>query len=169
MTPQEFQRFFPQVMGWIHQTLAAYDKAAQSIASRKFARLPHYFSQAQLEATKVVVIDRVPLPPLSSIGLTQFTEFERGDYDGITYLNTVFVKRPHANDEELHFHELIHVIQWRVLGPERFLAVYAEGLERFGYRDSPLEKMAYDAQELFVRSRQVFDAEKLIAQKLSAY
>jgi len=169
MTPQQFQSVFPQVMGWIQETLTAHDKVAQPLASRKFARLPQYFSQAQLAATKVVAVDRVPVPPLSSIGLTQFKEFELGDYDGITYLNTIFLKTVHASVEELYFHELIHVVQWRLLGPERFLALYADGLERFGYRNSPLESMAYDAQDSFIRSGQVFDAERLVAERLSAY
>jgi hypothetical protein len=62
---------------------------------------------------------------------------------------------------------MIHVVQWHLLGEKRFLAMYATGLEAFGYRNSPLEKMAYDAQELF-SSGQVFDAEKFVAEKLSA-
>ena len=62
---------------------------------------------------------------------------------------------------------MIHLVQWRLLGAEFFLAMYAGGLERFGYRNSPLEKMAYDAQELFARSGLVFDAEKLVEEKLS--
>jgi len=44
---------------------------------------------------------------------------------------------------------LIHVIQWRILGPERFLWLYADGLERFGYRSSLMEVMAYDLQARF--------------------
>jgi hypothetical protein len=91
----------------------------------------------------------VPLPPLSSIGLQRFRDFERGDWDGITYIDTIFLKRTKAADEELHFHELIHVVQWRLLGPERFLKLYADGLERFGYENSPLEKMAYRAEAEF--------------------
>jgi hypothetical protein len=67
---------------------------------------------------------------------------------------------------QLYFHELIHVIQWRLLGPERFLALYAEGLEAFGYHNSPLEQMAYNAQNMFSRSTQIFDAEKLVALSL---
>ena len=112
-----------------------------------------------------MVVDRVPVPPLSSIGLSQFSEFERGDYDGVTYLDTYFLKKAVADDESLHFHEMIHVVQWRLLGAEFFLAIYAGGLEKFGF---PLEKMAYDAQEFFARSGPVFDAEKLVAEKLSA-
>jgi hypothetical protein len=35
----------------------------------------------------------VLVPPLSAIGLSQFAEFETGDYDGIAYLDTFFVKQ----------------------------------------------------------------------------
>ena len=66
----------------------------------------------------------------------------------------------------MHFHELIHVIQWRILGPERFVHSYADGLEHFGYRQSPLEVMAYDAEAAFVTSTEGFDAEKMVAEKL---
>ena len=64
-------------------------------------------------------------------------------------------------------HELIHVIQWRVLGAERFLRSCAVGLERFGDRDSPLEVMAYDAEARFVASTAGFDAEELVAENLA--
>ncbi len=69
-------------------------------------------------------------------------------------------------EEALHFHELIHVIQWRLLGPERFLVDYANGLDEFGYENSPLEKMAYDAEGSFRRSSPVFNAEKFVAERL---
>ena len=59
--------------------------------------------------------------------------------------------KKYVADEGLYFHELMHVVQWRMLGPERFLAAYADGLEKFGYRNSPLEAMAYDAQAAFAR------------------
>ena len=45
------------------------------------------------------------------------------------------------------------------LGPENFLRAYADSWERFGYRQSPLEEMAYDAEA-------AFDAEKMVAEKL---
>ena len=100
------------------------------------------------------------------MGLTRFAEFERVDFDGITYLDTVFLKQVHSKNEVIHFHELIHVIQWRLLGPDRFLYSYANGLERFGYRQSPLEVMAYDVERMFATSTNIFDAEKLVAEKL---
>jgi hypothetical protein len=125
------------------------------VASFGFARLPRYFSEALLASARVVLIDRVPKPPLASMGLSRFEEFQRADNDGITYLDTFFVKRSMAAAERLHFHELIHVVQWRLLGPEMFLAAYAAGLETYGYWDSPLETMAYKAEASFTRSRAV--------------
>lgn len=167
MTPGEFQALYPHLIGWIRLTLAAHKKNAKSVASVGFVRLPLYFSHELLASTKYVAVDRAPTPPLSALGLKRFADFERGDYDGITYLDTVFLKKSHVADEGLYFHELIHVIQWRVLGAERFLAAYADGLETFGYRNSPLEAMAYDAQAAFAQSTQIFNAEKLVVEKLS--
>jgi hypothetical protein len=128
--------------------------------------LPLYFSANTLTSAKVVLVNQLPIPPLSSWGLTRFADFERGTFNGITYLNTFFLKRDEQKNEATHFHELIHVIQWRILGPQNFLRLYADGLERFGYRDSPLEVMAYDAEAAFT-ANDVFDTEKTVAQKLS--
>jgi hypothetical protein len=46
--------------------------------------------------------------------------------------------------------------------------MYAGGLEKFGYRNSPLEKMAYDAEGLFDSAGPVFDAERFVEQRLSS-
>ena len=101
----------------------------------------------------------MPVPPLSAMGLDRFRDFERMDMAGITYLDTYFVRSEHAHVESLHFHELVHVIQWWLLGPEKFLAFYADGLERFGYRNSPLEVMAYNLQDRFESEAQPFNVE----------
>lgn len=166
MVPNEFQKFFHIVFPWIESTLAAHSQTAKQVASSGFARLPQYFSPELLEFAKVVIVDRIPMPPLSQMGLTQFAAFETANFDGITFLNTFFVKRGVETSESLYFHELVHVIQWKMLGPERFLAAYVDGLEKFGYRDSPLEKMAYDAQKIFEESQNVFNVEELVADQL---
>jgi hypothetical protein len=166
VTPEEFQTAYPKVQAWIQRTLDSYEKDAQPIASMRFARLPLYFDHALLETAKFIPIDRVPTPPLSAMGLGRLAAFERGDVHGITYLDRYFIKRTVLTEEALHFHELIHVIQWRLLGPERFLVAYANGLDEFGYENSPLERMAYDAEASFRRSSPVFNAEKFVAERL---
>jgi len=166
MSPEEFHKFYPPLLEWIRNTLDANAHVAQTVSSRGFSRLPHYFTKHTLVTTKVVIVDPLPVPPLASMGLTRFADFLRGDSDGITYIDTIFLKPAQSENENVYFHELIHVIQWRLLGPDRFLLAYANGLECFGYRQSPLEAMAYDAESEFASSTLIFNAEKLVADKL---
>jgi len=160
LSSEQFHALYPPLIGWIRQTLADHADDARPVASLGFRRLPQYYRVETLASAKAIVVDRVPTPPLSKLGATGFEKFEHMDAGGITYLDSFFVDRRCAGDESLHFHELIHVIQWTVLNPERFLMAYADGLQRFGYRDSPLEVMAYDAQARFEHDPVPFDAEQ---------
>ena len=167
LTPEEFQRVAPLLTGWIESTLRDHASTARSVASAGFKRLPLYFSIELLARAKFVPVAKAPTPPLTAMGLAQFRDFEEMDPAGITYLDTYFVRQEHVASERLHFHELIHVVQWLTLGPERFLFLYADGLERFGYRDSPLEVMAYDAEDRFANNSPPFDAEAFVRSQLA--
>jgi hypothetical protein len=159
MTEQEFRKAYPLIAGWIKQTLAEHASAARPVTSLGFSHLPHYYDEQLLASSMVVLVPKVPMPPLSAMGLDRFREFEQMDAGGTTYLNTYFVRADQAHSESLHFHELVHIIQWRLLGPEKFLAFYADGLERFGYRKSPLERIAFRLQKRFEREAQPFSVE----------
>jgi len=159
MTEQGFRAAYPLIVGWIKKTLVEHAAAARPVASFGFNRLPDYYVAQLLASSKAVVVSRVPMPPLSAMGLDRFRDFEQMNAGGMTFFDTYFVRADHARDESLHFHELVHVIQWRLLGLERFLACYADGLERFGYRRSPLEVMAFRLQGRFQREAQPFSVD----------
>jgi hypothetical protein len=155
MNIQHLLTKLPQVRSWIMATLAQHQAQARPVSSYGFQRLPQFYSADTLASTLVVEVPRVPVPPLADMGLPEFAEFQNGNYRGITYLNTYFLCANEARDESLHFHELVHVIQWQHLGPDRFLAAYAAGYllaksqQKDPYRDNPLEVMAYDLQAKF--------------------
>jgi hypothetical protein len=111
MSPEEFAKLYPPLLDWIRTTLTASAHVAQTVASRGFSRLPLYFTEKTLASTKVVMLDPLPMPPLSSMGLARFADFERGNFDGITYIDTIFLKPTQSNNENMYFHELVHVIQ----------------------------------------------------------
>jgi hypothetical protein len=90
MSPEEFAKFYPPLVAWIRNTLAASAPVAQTVASRGFSRLPLYFTEKTLASAKVVLVEPLPLPPLRSMGLARFADFERGNFDDITYLDTFF-------------------------------------------------------------------------------
>jgi predicted permease len=64
-----------------------------------------YF-QETLASAKVVVVEKIPIPPLSQMGLNQLGDFEKGNYLGVTYLDTYFLVPQVAHNESTHFHEL---------------------------------------------------------------
>ena len=69
MTEQEFRTVYPLIVDWIQKTLAEYATSAQPVASLGFSRLPHYYDETTLVSAKVVSVSRVPVPPLSAMGL----------------------------------------------------------------------------------------------------
>ncbi|MDY7029794.1 MAG: hypothetical protein SVR04_15990 [Spirochaetota bacterium] len=137
------------VREWIEATLDEYRDQAVPVADLDFPRLRKVFPPDLLSRAKAVVVPgAVPLPPLGSRGFPEFEPTESRAAAGVTYKDTFFVSRPHGT-EGLYFHELIHVLQWDRLGIENFLIAYGTGLIQFGYRNCPLERMAYTLQAKF--------------------
>ena len=168
MASQENPRYvalLPAMLQWIDRTLASCDRVRRSVRSFNFQRLPHYFSETILTDTGVVVVDRVPTPPLSALGLIEFKSFEEQDLVGITFKDTYFLQTDCAYSESLHFHELVHVMQWKALGPEQFLLLYADGLARYGYDGSPLESMAFRRQAQFDSGRGAYNVDVEVTQE----
>lgn len=165
MSIQRLLTRLPQERGWILKTLEQHKSLARPLASYGFTRLPQFYSADTLASAVVVEVPRVPVPPLADMGLPEFAEFQNGNYAGITYLTTYFLAANETRHESLHFRELVHVIQWQHLGPDRFLAAYAAGyILAGGYRENPLEVMAYNVQATFDAEERTRDLQTIIRQ-----
>lgn len=161
------QQKLPEVKAWIDSILSAHVAQSRSVASLGLPRLGSYYSTALLASVHAIPVAHVPAPPLASMGLTGFDEFENLDAGGITYLSSFFVRHGHERDESLHFHELVHVVQWLHLGPERFIMAYALGhLPCGGYHTNPLEVMAYTLQACFDHQTPGFDVAAVVRTEL---
>ena len=169
---QKLRGALPEARLWIDRQLAAHQAKARSVASYAFKQLPRHYSPDLLATAKVVEIEHVPMLPLSELGLTEFAEFEAGQYAGITFKNTYFAMPDEAASEALHFHELVHVIQWGYLGVDGFLMAYSLGyLQATGadkYRGNPLEAMAYELQDRFERGTLSGDVQREVQARLDA-
>ena len=154
----------PLIVSWIDKTLAMHAGSARPVwisaskGCRVFIHRIYWLAQKRS-------LSRGCLPPLTALGLPEFAAFEQGDYAGITFKDTYFIKSTEASNESLHFHELVHVVQWAHLGVEKFLLQYAAGLATSGYRNSPLEVMAYGLQDYFDHNGQAGDVENAIREQ----
>ncbi|WP_417913246.1 eCIS core domain-containing protein [Candidatus Electronema sp. TJ] len=143
-----FKTVLPKVREWIDHVVQDHAPQARAASSLGFKQLPDFFPQDLIEQVKVVTAAHIPIPPLSSFGLPELAALEQMSAGGITFQNTVFLQVSQAS-ESLLLHELVHVVQWNRLGPDNFLLAYGIGLMQFGYRESPLEQIAYSLQARF--------------------
>jgi hypothetical protein len=143
-----FHTALPRVRQWIDQLLVAHADRARAVSTLGFTRLYTCFPRELLERAKVVTVERVPFPPVDQFGLPELAFMQQMSFAGITFRDTFFLRQGRTS-EELHFHELVHVVQWARLGIDSFLLAYGLGLLRFGYDRSPLEQMAYTLQRDF--------------------
>lgn len=86
-------------------------------------------------------------------------------WTAITFDDVILVSDdlvPGAAPHSVIFHEMVHVVQYGVLGIKEFARRYVEGLalNRFQYMTLPLETAAFDLQDKFEKSGGVpFSAE----------
>jgi hypothetical protein len=165
---RKWRSALPGVRVWIDDLLERYKAQATPIKRLAFPRIRQVFPTDLLERAKVVVLtESVPFPPLSRMGLPEAVEMEKMPMAGITYRDTFFISRSDET-EGLHFHELVHVVQWERLGVDDFLLAYGVGIIQSGYRNSPLEAMAYSLEEDFDAGRLPADLVQRIRQGTDA-
>lgn len=149
------------VTNWIETTVDQYKNKTESCLAYK-EKFAGFYSEEFLSSCKYVVVDEIPKPDfpiLRTLGLGGFLDM---DAAGITYGDTYFVKAGSEVLDHLHFHELVHVIQWRILGIEGFVRRYITEMLKHGYLDAPLEKMAYSMEDSYKASEKVFDVEETV-------
>lgn len=162
----------PFVRSWIERTVAAHANTARPVGALVeacgFRRLPGYFDEDFLRRVRCVVVERVPVPRAASMGLGFPVRLESRCWAGITFGDTYFVDKRFELNESLHFHELIHAVQWDCLGFDRFIRAYARGLLREGYARSPLEIMAYEHQRRFETDPAPYRAETRVREEIAS-
>jgi hypothetical protein len=147
---RRFHSALPALREWIENTLEDNRDKAVPVISLGFTRLAESFPRDLLERAQVVeVTGKVPYPPIGNFGLPEFQQMESVPFSGITFNDTYFVISDMIGSESLHFHEMVHVIQWDRLGVDNFLLAYGFGLYHWGYRNAPLEEIAYSLQGRF--------------------
>ncbi|MCI5145873.1 MAG: hypothetical protein D3923_10185 [Candidatus Electrothrix sp. AR3] len=159
------------IENWIDQTLDFYSDEKKSCVCFS-APFKGYYPKDLLSRSYYVVADELPridLPELRREGLGGFIDM---DFIGITYKNTYFIKKDYENDLALHFHELVHVVQWQYLGAKAFIARYIDELKTNGYAASPLEEMArtlenhFTLKNHFTNEEMVLDIPEYVKEKI---
>jgi len=147
---------FTKPISWIAASYIAkqrkhFRQASKQLPASQCSHLQAFFPPAILEKVRVANA-AVPSPPfyrsLRKLGLKTIPDLST--IAGITFMD-VIVHSERLSDDLL-FHELVHVVQYEVLGLKRFAERYVRGFLSTGsYDDIPLERQAYALEARFTK------------------
>ena len=154
MNEEMLEAFVKGGTQWVQDQRAAFRPTALPLSASTKETLSSFFDQkilgivrfahtARLENPEffATVTDRGQPPPLD------FSQM-----DGITFIDTVVLSNTGwPPSEALFFHELVHVLQYCILGLQEFMRRYVHGWAEngFKYATIPLEVHAYELQAVF--------------------
>ena len=84
-----------------------------------------------LENAFYVVIDEIPKPDFAALRAMGLGDFIDMKVSGITYKNTYYLLPTSVDNLRVHFHELVHVLQWQNLGALAFIERYMNEIKHF--------------------------------------
>jgi len=159
---------------WIRSQRAHHLALSKALPDTTRAALRGYFTDETLDRARFRYVDEIENPGF-------YKEFDRvgepipldfSSWAGITFDEVILVNEslvPSPPPHSVVFHEMVHVVQYEVLGIEEFSRRYVQRFvqARNQYMNIPLETQAFEYQERFERSDgEIFDAERMIRSTL---
>lgn len=136
---------------WVAAQRDRYRPLGRPFLPHEIAVLNGFYDEGTLTSVRIHVVSQIENPSFYSVipqnvrdGLIDFTAMA-----GITFDNTIVVASAVSDaqvvDLRLLFHELVHVVQYRLLGVDGFIGEYVSGWAQngFQYMGIPLEREAY--------------------------
>lgn len=146
---------------WIREQQQQHRPSAAVLPPQVRTHFGAFFPDTDLNAARFADAAGIENPPfyaqLAAMGIPAPLDFAQ--MEAITFIDTILISRGAVNEPaamgQLLFHELIHVVQYRLLGPDEFVERYVLGWAEGGqdYYRIPLEQDAYALQERYDGSR----------------
>lgn len=158
---------------WIDQQRVTHRETAASVSDDDRRQLGIHFDAYALEMARFKRVSTIENPEfleaIKKRGLPVPYDFSRNR--GICFQDTILTsdtfQPPQGKRLGLLFHQLVHVVQYQILGVDRFLERYLGGWldGGFEYFDIPLERQAYELQRRFESSSQQLFSVRHVVEK----
>ena len=159
LSPEQIAAFTQWVTEYIRAQRAHYYSRAVPLSFTEI--WSRFFSPVDMQRIRVVQPgqERVPNPPfypeLEKLGFSGLPDFTK--MAAITFDDVVVFHEPLT--PQLIFHEMVHIVQYRLLGIDDFARLYVRGYLQGGYDGTPLEICAYELDGRFIMGSVGFDVE----------
>jgi hypothetical protein len=144
-----------QTRAWIQEQRALHRPSGLILPHATRLQLRPFFAENTLSSARVRTIATIPNPPFlekaRALGLP--VEIDFSQMAGLTLVDTILISgTDQATDPTgLMFHELVHVVQYQILGLDEFARRYVQGIVEsgFDYYRIPLEIQAFNLAARF--------------------
>ena len=151
----------PLVSSYIAKQRELLRPRGRALCPQSKAAIQIYFSDVDVDAVRTVTGDPLPVaePPFAGMLRRLGFDFPSSTaVSAITLVDLIACREPMG--ASLLFHELVHVVQFRVLGLEAFAREYVHGfLTSRRYEGIPLEICAFDLERRFSIGERGFHVE----------
>ena len=130
----------------------------RALPDTAIAQFSPFFEERLLQEVRLVTVPALENPGFLEEYRSIFSEkaiplLDFSAMAGITFMDTILLvdRFAHRDPKPLIFHELVHAVQYDLLGPEKFVELYLLGWinQGFNYAAIPLEMDAYELQNRY--------------------
>ncbi len=161
---------------WIWQQRMAYREAGHPLPDEAVQKFSHYFDAELLDRVRIVRVPAIENPPFlgqfrAVMSLARVPVLDFSSMAALTLVDTILLAESAArNDSDaLLFHELVHVVQYDILGLDSFVELFLTGWvnQGFNYAAIPLEMDAYELQNQYeVSPGEAFEVREEVSTRL---
>jgi hypothetical protein len=173
----ELAQLWPQVIEkahhWLWEQRDLHRAKGRRLTDDERLPLQDYYDTQILDTVRVATADRISNPPFyDELTESGFPILDLSGSAGITFVDCVVIRRMFQQHFpswiSILFHELVHVVQFEVLGSRKVLEAYLEAWEQNGYQyhDVPFEIQAYKLEAIFKRHERLFSVREVVEQEL---
>jgi len=170
LRPYLFEKFEE----WLLQQRRIHMVNARPLSSQEKSRLDGYFEKRILDKARLASVDRISNPEfyddLAKSGIPIPLDFSNAI--GLTLIDCIIIRKElWANPASLIstiFHELVHVVQFDILGLKRHVELYSDSLRGndYQYHAVILERQAYDLSQRFDSQEPAFSVSQAVKEDL---
>jgi hypothetical protein len=161
---------------WVSQQRTIFRPLGHLLSDSALATFSNFFDRNLLKNVRVVTVPGIDNPPFleqlrPALSQASVPVLDFSSMAAITFVDTILLVESAARDhrDSLVFHELIHVVQYDILGPDKFVELFITGWvnQGFNYAAIPLEMDAYELQYNYESAPGVgFDVQDEVSQRL---
>ncbi len=161
MDPEKLIRFFIEnAVRWVETQRDKYRSSARNLTQAEKSEFRPFFEPEILDLARIKTVSVIKNPSfysgLRDLNTSQLLDFRSAA--GITFRDTILISDRYVRTDSqvtpLIFHELVHVVQYAVLGVEGFITRYVRSWFDKGrnYYIIPLETQAYALQQRYEKT-----------------